>query len=33
MAALYYIVIASAILPVMCLLSELCERYNPLFWI
>ena len=33
MAALYYITVAAAALPVMCFLAGLLERYNPLFWI
>lgn len=30
---IYYIAAAAAILPLLCLASELCERYNPLYWI
>lgn len=32
-AFVYYIAAAAAALPLLCLASELCERYNPLYWI
>jgi hypothetical protein len=31
-ALIYYIAASAAILPLLCLASELFERYNPLYW-